>query len=344
MAHRPLAVPFRSVALSALAFTVSIATTVAMPVFVGQSWSAIGSIVAAVSVPTLLALATLWVAGLLVHTVVLTAAMPGLSIGRALLLNLSGSAVSNLLPFGGAAGMGLGYLMARSWKFSTSSYASYTAISNVWNVLAKLLVGSSLLCVALVLGLQLPASLNGVIAMGAGGMLLGALAIAGVIGSARMAGAVGGAIDRSGNALLARAGRPQGLDMRSWILTTRHESAGAVADGWVRLTAGVLAYMLLQAVLLWACLLAVGAHAGLLAVAVTFGVERLLTVLPFTPGGSGLAELGAAGVMIAMGAPPAQAAAGVLLYRLFTFVMEIPVGGASALLWLRRYRATAAPA
>lgn len=337
MSHRSTT-QLLSWSLSVLAFAASIGIVAMLPRFVGQSWTSIGASLAGVSLLTLAILAILWLAGLLAHTMVLTAAMPGLSNRRALLLNLSGSAVSNLLPFGGAAGMGLGYVMTRSWRFSASSYASYTAISNVWNVVAKLFVGSSLLGAALLFGLRLPAGLNTIVAVGVLGMFGAVVAVVGVIASARVAGAVGGAVDRFGNALLARAGRPRRFDARHWILLSREESAAAVADGWARLTVGVLAYMFLQAVLLWACLDAVGAHATLLAVAVTFGVERVLTVLPFTPGGSGLVELGSVGVLVATGVAPVEAAAGVLLYRLFTFLMEIPVGGVSALLWLRQHR------
>lgn len=339
MAHRPTA-RLVSRSLSVVAFAVSIGIVAMLPRFVGQSWAAVGALMSGVSVPILVALAALWLAGLLVHTTVLTAAMPGLSTRRALLLNLSGSAVSNLFPFGGAAGMGLGWVMTRSWRFSPASYASYTAISNVWNVLAKLMAGSAILGAALLFGLRLPAGFTGIVTAGALGMFLAMVAVAGVFASAKIAGPVGGAIDRVGNALFLRTGRPPRLSVRHWILRTREQSATTVADGWTQLTFGVLAYMFLQFVLLWACLFAVDAHATLLVVAVTFGVERLLSVLPFTPGGSGLTELGAVGVLVTMGVSPAEAAAGVLLYRLYTFLLEIPVGGVGALVWLRRHHLT----
>ena len=65
-----------------------------------------------------------------------------------------------------------------------------------------------------------------------------------------------------------------------------------------------------------------------------FAVERVLTLVVLTPGGAGLAETGTVGVLVAFGVDPASAVAGVLLYRLFTFALEIPVGGAAALGWL----------
>src|SRR5690349_16403783 len=77
-------------------------------------------------------------AGLLAHSFVLTGALPGLSRRRALTLNLTGSAVANVLPFGGAAGMTLNYAMLRSWSVSATGFAAYTLVTNVWVVLLKL--------------------------------------------------------------------------------------------------------------------------------------------------------------------------------------------------------------
>ena len=94
----------------------------------------------------------LWATGLFVYSFVLTAALPGLSRQRALNLNLTGSAVANVLPFGGAAGMSLNYLMMRSWGFSTAGFSAYTLITNVWSVLLKLALPAVALTALLVSG------------------------------------------------------------------------------------------------------------------------------------------------------------------------------------------------
>ena len=56
-------------------------------------------------------------------------------------------------------------------------------------------------------------------------------------------------------------------------------------------------------------------------------VERLGTLVPITPGGAGIAEIGAVAWLVGSGLDPVQAVAGVLLYRVFVFALEIPVGG-----------------
>jgi putative heme transporter len=333
--------------LTVLAIGASVGLTALMPAAVGMTWSAILDVLAGISASTLLALFVLWLAGLVVHTTVLTAALPGLSHRRALLLNLSGSAVSNLLPFGGAAGVGLGYTMARTWQVPPAAFASYTAISNLWNVLGKLVVGTVILCAALALGLPVPTSLHGGLAFGSVAALLAIVGLAAAtVCSARASGLVGRALDRILGPPLKRLGRS--VDVTGALVELRTTSTAAVSRGWARLTLGVLAYLALQALLMAACLTAVGAHAPLLVIAVGFGIDRLISVLPFTPGGAGLAELGSAAALVALGVDPVAAAAGTLLYRLFTFLLEIPVGGASALVWLGRnrqaLRRTAVPA
>jgi uncharacterized protein (TIRG00374 family) len=97
---------------------------------------------------------------------------------------------------------------------------------------------------------------------------------------------------------------------------------------------GGFGYPTLQAVLLWLCLQAVGAHAGLAAVLLTYAVERLLTLVPLTPGGVGVVETGASAVLIGFGVDPGAAVAGFLLFRMFSYLAEIPLGGAVALWWL----------
>ncbi len=305
------------------------------PALVGMSWAAVGLVLAGVSVTTLLALGALWMLGLLVHTVVLTAALPGLTSRRALLLNLSGSAVSNLLPFGGAAGMGWGYVMTKAWKVPPTSFAAFIVISNAWNVIGKLLVGTALVAAALALGVSVPPGLHRLLLVGAIVILVLLTAAFAAVRDDRTAGRLGRAIDRVGNRTLRAAGSGRVVAVEPWILRTRAETSATVGARWGRLTAGVVAYLFLQGLLLGACLVAVGAHVSLMVVAVAFGIERLLTLVPLTPGGSGFAELGTVAILVALGGAPVAVAAGVLLYRFYSHLMEIPIGGLGGLVWMQ---------
>lgn len=316
------------------AIAASVALLIVVPRVVGMSWHDVFAVLAELSITTVIALGALWWLGIWTHTFVLTAALPGLSQRRALLLNLSGSAVSNLVPFGGAAGIGVGYAMAKTWRITPGNFASFTAISNLWNVIGKLLVGSALVAGSVIAGLQLPPSMRNAVVYGSGAVLLAALLFVGAFGHPVVGGAISRGWDRAANAVFARMGISRRVHVEGVLDRLRRACNESIAAGWGQLTVGVLAYMGLQAALLAGCLLAVGAHTPLLVIAAAFGVERILSLFPFTPGGAGVAELGSVAVLVALGGDPALMAAGVLLYRTFTFLLEIPVGGASAIAWL----------
>jgi uncharacterized membrane protein YbhN (UPF0104 family) len=69
-----------------------------------------------------------------------------------------------------------------------------------------------------------------------------------------------------------------------------------------------------------------------------FAVDRIMSMVVLTPGGTGFAEAGTAAALVALGGAPAAMAAGVLLYRGFIFALEIPVGGAWLFGWLWTHR------
>jgi hypothetical protein len=71
-----------------------------------------------------------------------------------------------------------------------------------------------------------------------------------------------------------------------------------------------------------------------------FAMVRLLTVLPVTPGGLGIVELGLTAPLAAgLGdAAAARVAAAVLLFRAVTYLPSIPLGALAYLWWRHRVR------
>ena len=324
-----------SILVSLVVMALATVLVAALPQLVGATWGAIGLSLSAVPVITLVALVALWFVGLLVHVPVMIAAMPGLRPRQALTLNLSGSAVSNVLPFGGPAGMGLGYAMARSWGFGADRFASFTVSINLWNALGKFAASLVILAAAGAFGLEMPSGLGPIVLSATIFMTVAAGAGVLVFRSERSTGACGRLLDR-----LVHRARPHatpGACLR-WLLDSRRELAIAVRRGWRTMSIGVLAYLVLQATLLGACLAAVGSGATIPVIAVAFAIERLISLAPFTPGAAGVAELGTVAALHSFGVDPVPAAAGVLLYRILMFALEIPVGGVLAFVWARRRR------
>lgn len=329
MADR-LSVLLRAAAALALALTV---LWWALPKVAGVGWTAIGATISDISIRVSLGLALLWAGGLLAHSFVLTAALPGLSRRRALTLSLTGSAVSNVIPFGGALGVALNFTMVRSWRFQKSAFATYVMVTNVWDVLAKL----ALPLVAVVLMTAagaLPGSRLRLSAMVGAGVIV-ALMVAGVaiLYSDRLAIGTARIVAAAARRIVGRS-RVSAARLEADLLDGRDRVRRIVGTRWPQLTSGMVAYVALQGALLWCCLYAVGITVPLYAVMAALATDRLLSLIPLTPGGTGFAEVGTAAALIGFGADPLGVAAGVLLYRAFTFLLEIPVGGVWLGCWL----------
>ena len=91
-------------------------------------------------------------------------------------------------------------------------------------------------------------------------------------------------------------------------------------------------------VLLGVCLHVVGLAPAFAVVLMAAAIERLGTLIPLTPGGTGVAEVGTIAWLVATGLPPVSVVAGVLLYRVFIIVLDIPVGGLVLAAWAWAHR------
>jgi uncharacterized protein (TIRG00374 family) len=121
------------------------------------------------------------------------------------------------------------------------------------------------------------------------------------------------------------------------ISTMLKHTARQVQRRWLPLTAGTAGYAALQLLLFELCLNAVHAGLPVVLVAAGYAVDRLLTLIPVTPGGVGVVEAGVTVVLVAVGGDPTAVATGVLLYRAFSYFAEIPIGGAVILGWFARH-------
>ena len=103
-------------------------------------WSDVVAILRQVAPEQVLLLTLIWLGGLAVYSLVLSAALPGLGVPRSLLLNLSGSAVSNVMPLGGAVGTALNWRMVTRWGHTSNAFAAFCLLTNALDVLTKLVL------------------------------------------------------------------------------------------------------------------------------------------------------------------------------------------------------------
>jgi uncharacterized membrane protein YbhN (UPF0104 family) len=310
---------------------------VALPMTLHTHWNLITHQFSQVSWKDLALLTVVWFAGLAVHTLVLTASLPGLSHRRALSLNLAGSSISNLVPLGGALGMSLNYAMVRSWRFPASSFSAFLALSNLVNLLARLLMPLAAVVVLIVVGQHSSMALISAAGV-ATTIFVGIVIVVGaVLARDSWAHAVGGFVQRVTDGVLRLSRRRRKVAARAAVMDLRARTAELVVNGWPRLLLGMGAYCVLQAVLLMLAISVVGIQVSWSAVFAVYAAERVLSLAVVTPGGVGFVETVTTGLLVAFTGNAAGAAAGILLYRGFSFLLEIPVGGAVALAWWYRH-------
>jgi hypothetical protein len=129
-------------------------------------------------------LGVVWIVGLYVHAIVLAASVPGLTRLRALTLNLSGSAVSSVLPVGGVAGAALNLSMTRSWGHSRLDFARFVVVSKACDIVARLLMPAVALAALLGSGVLSPASSSAWMIPACVGFATGVLLLWGLCGRA----------------------------------------------------------------------------------------------------------------------------------------------------------------
>ena len=290
-----------------------------------------------------LLLAAVW--NLLTYQFLVVATMPGMNLRQATVNTETTTAVSNTVVGGAAISIGLTYAMNSSWGFSRSRTTVSLLVSGLWNNFAKL----ALPVVALVLLAfssapttgRLLAGLLGVAALVAAVVLLGLL-----LRSEEAAARIGRGAARivSGARRVFGAGPVTGWDRATTKFRGRTVLLLRARWQWITLATLVSHLSLFAVLLLSLRFVGVGADEVSLAEALAvYAFARLLTAIPFTPGGLGVIELALITGLAAAGGARAEVAAAVLIFRALTFVLPIPVGLATYVFWRRNHSWRRAP-
>ncbi|HEV3504131.1 MAG TPA: lysylphosphatidylglycerol synthase domain-containing protein, partial [Actinomycetes bacterium] len=280
-----------------------------------------------------LLLAAIW--NLLSYLLPQLAALPGLSLRQAALESHASTAVGNVLPAGQAVGLGVTYRFYTSYGFGNGPIALSLLVQGVWNNFVKL--GMPIVALGLLV---------------AGGDAAGELAPAAVVGLVVFVVALAGfAFGLSGERRAARLGRA----LAGGAAAVRRLARRPGRPGWER---GAVAFRAQAITLLrgrwhWLTLTTLLSHLSLFLVLLlalrhvgvseaevswvealaAFALVRLLSAVPVTPGGLGVVELGLAAALVLAGGEEAQVVAAVLVFRILTLVLPIPIGALTWWLW-----------
>jgi putative heme transporter len=314
-----------------------------LPYFAKTSWSDIWQNIRSVPATHAIAFQFIMLAGLYAYTLTFTGSLRGLSHGRALIVNLCGSSVSNLLPGGGAVGLAATFAILRSWGFSRRATSTSAIVTGVWNVLARIALPVVAIFALWVGGVTLPAALT---QLAVAGSLTGVgllATFAAVMASERAAQAIGATLDRALRPLLRRGTRTRTMRVEDIVRDLRARINDVVRNAWWSMTLGMVLFFGAYYLLFVLIMRQTGVQMELDLLFAAFAIGRLLSTVGVTPGGLGVTETATVLVLTGWGADPAGATAGVVLFAVFTHLMEVPLGGIGWLLWTLSRKGEAPP-
>ncbi|MFI6919913.1 YbhN family protein [Nonomuraea spiralis] len=333
MKNKPL-----QIALSVVSLGLAMLLVVYLPQIVRAltgkpvSWHEIGAVFGTLSFGEIALMTTLWLLSLLAYTFVLTNSLPGLTNLQGLTLNAAGSAVSNLLPFGGAVGVAVSFAMTRGWGFANRPIVVMTLVSGIWNTLFRFILPAvGIIALILAGGVLTPmfvkAGWTGAISI---------LALCAIVAAAlywdRAAVVLGKALDGLTRLLRLKVHASDAFHR------LRADTAEIVRTRSLGLSLGMVFFLGFQWAIMAACMSATGAWPGLAQSIAVFALSRVLTSAVITPSGAGIMESGVAALLITFGVPGTPAVATALLFGFWTYTIEIPFGGLALGAWalLRR--------
>ena len=264
-------------------------------------------------------------------------ALPGLKVKEAAVTNTAGAALSNTVPEGGAVATGLNYAMLRSWGFTLGDTTSEVLVTGTWSQLTKYILLAIGLVVVVLQGWGPPNLVWAAIFLVV--LVVVALVLLTLIlRSAGFAGRLGARVDGWADAVRRRFSRFPDPNLTEGLPLFRTQMVGLLRLCWGRLTATMVVSQLTVVLVLGICVRMQGLDEATISwavILVAWGLVTFASLLIPTPGGIGVAEIVLVGVL-GHGLPASDQSAvlaAVLLYRIATFLVPIPIGLVTYLYW-----------
>ena len=264
-------------------------------------------------------------------------ALPGLQVREAAVTNTAGAALSNTVPEGGAVATGLNYAMLRSWGFTLGDTTSEVLVTGTWSQMTKYIL-LALGLVAVVLQGWGPPGLDwvalGLVVLVAVAIVLLTL----ILRRESFAARLGAWCDRVIARVRRRVPRIPDPGLDKGLPLFRTQMVRLLRLCWGRLTTTMLISQLMVVLVLGVCVRMQGLDQSTISwavILVAWGLVTFASLLIPTPGGIGVAEIVLVGVL-GHGLPASDQSAvlaAVLLYRIATFLVPIPIGLVTYLYW-----------
>ncbi len=275
----------------------------------------------------------IWIGAQGLQTASLVTAMPA---RRGVLAFLGPSAVSSVIP--GPSDLPVRYSMYQSWGIAPADAATAVAASGIFSVGSQLALPAFAGVAIFLGGVQIEGFLTIIVATT---LVLAVVIVvcAFVLGSEKRTRWAGEKLDPLWRRLMRMAHKDPPEENLGEMLEARRAAAiDYLSDKWLATSGATVLTIAAKCSLLIMSLRFVGIPETALGWAAIFAVFALvagLTIVPITPGSAGVAEIALVGMLapIAGSEYVNEVAAGVLLYRLLTWILVIPTGLAALGVW-----------
>jgi uncharacterized membrane protein YbhN (UPF0104 family) len=272
-----------------------------------------------------------WTEGLLMASFV-----PGMPARRGTLAWLGPTAVGSVVP--GPSDVPFIFRMLRSWGQPTAAAATAVATASLFNIGSELILPAIAGIGIVVVGIPLDGVTNTIVTAA---IVLAIFLIAAgiVLGSEKRTAAAGRWLDKAWRPtlrLLRRRAPDRPLADR--LVIQRTEAAALLRGTWHKSLASITLVTFVRVSLFVMSLRFVGVPESALswvAIFCVWSIVRGLTVIPLMPGGVGVTEVAYIGMLTAISGQQwvNEVTAGVLVFRILTWLLMIPAGGVAMALW-----------
>jgi uncharacterized protein (TIRG00374 family) len=298
-----------------------------------QAWAAIQN------------MSTGWLVVLLIATIVVIvvyvfpfqAALPDLKYKPAFVVRQTSFMISNVIPMGGAIGLGVQFGMLNSYGFGPAPSTAAIGITSVWNTFITLaLPVLGLLALAIIGELNSTAAL--VTLLGVIAIVVGVVVFALILKSEANARKLGAWADRVVAWAAGLINKEADLGLDQALVDFRDSIVGVVSQRWALITGTNLLQQLAQFSVLFIAILGIQGGTGeinLFEAFAAFAFGRLATFIPIPPGGLGTTDAIMTGALTAFGMANGDALAAVLIWRALTYFPQVFIGIGTFLFWQR---------
>ena len=301
-----------------------------------------GASLSLITAPQVVVICLLGLVNLFTNLPPLVITLEGLWLRQAGVTNTASAALSNTVPEGGAVATGLNFAMLRSWGFNLDRITSSFLTTGIWTNLVRYSLFAAALLVLSATG-SAPASLIAVSAVVTLLVVAAIVLLIFILRSARFSRRLGRFLGRLIRPFLKLVHKPPIDDMEERVVDFRDQMREMLRTRWHVLTVAMFVSQLTACLVLGVAVRMQGFDNATISwarIVAAFGAMSLACLIAPTPGGLGVAEVTLVAVLGA-GLPESDDAAitaAVLLFRIATWLLPIPIGACSYLFWRKTNR------